>query len=251
MHAVGLGQRFPLSYVGIALAGANDPKTAGLGGGVLNGEAIPPLSLAGLRWVALDGCETGLGEHTAGEGVEARTCAFHLAGCPNVVATLWRVYDDAVRTLMDEFYRQLWDNHLSAPVALRQAQLALFHNPGKVRFRSALRGAPTARPSGELDLRLPPSSGQTDRSHAQMWGAAYVHSGIGSPFVDPAQLAEQLAHLQNDEATPTAPDRSTDVPSAERAALVGWGLALAAALSALGMLLLWHKRRRHQTEPRP
>ena len=94
---VGLGRRFPLSFVGLALAGANKPVKAGQGDGILTGEPIPRLFLQWLRLAILDACETGEGQVTGGEGVQGLQRAFHLAGCPNVVATLWRTSKMAPR----------------------------------------------------------------------------------------------------------------------------------------------------------
>ncbi len=63
---VGLGAKNPLGYVGLALAGANDPKSAGPDGGILTGLGIVDLNLAKLRLCVLSACETGLGDLTDG-----------------------------------------------------------------------------------------------------------------------------------------------------------------------------------------
>ncbi|MGH7222322.1 MAG: CHAT domain-containing protein, partial [Gemmataceae bacterium] len=113
VSGVGLGGRSPLSYTGLVLAN----------GTVLTGSTISALSLEGLYLVVLSACETGLGEYTAGEGVQALQRAFHLAGCPNVIASLWKVDDAATNVLMAEFYHKLWGQNLEPLEALRKAQL--------------------------------------------------------------------------------------------------------------------------------
>ena len=79
---------------------------------------------------------------TGGEGVAGLQRAFHLAGVPNVMTSLWRVQDVPTLVLMEEFYRRLWDREKPLPPAeaLREAQLAVLRDPGRVeRRREALR----------------------------------------------------------------------------------------------------------------
>ena len=71
------------------------------------------LPLEGLELAVLSACETGLGELTAGEGVQGLVRAFHLAGCPTVIASLWSVGDDATAALMVVFYHGLWEDRKS------------------------------------------------------------------------------------------------------------------------------------------
>lgn len=60
---------------------------------------------------------------------EALTRALHGAGAANVIASLWKVEDEATAALMQLFYHKLWTDKQSAIEALRQAQLAMYRNP--------------------------------------------------------------------------------------------------------------------------
>lgn len=79
--------------------------------------------------VVLSACETGLGKDLGGEGLLSLTRAFQYAGARSVVASLWRVSDEATTELMLRFYRHLKAGAATAD-ALRAAQLELIRgNP--------------------------------------------------------------------------------------------------------------------------
>src|SRR5262249_23136831 len=128
----GQGAQSRLVYTGLVLAGANAPAKAGPGGGVLSGEMLVDLPLEGLRLAVLSACETGLGELTGGEGVRNLQLAFHLAGCPDVVASLWQGNDRATAVLMAQFYHELWAKNRPPVEALREAQLFVYLRPDLV-----------------------------------------------------------------------------------------------------------------------
>ena len=73
----------------------------------------------------LSACETGRGASVSGEGLLSLSSAFLHAGARRVIASLWKVDDEATRALMSKFY-ELWDptagSGLSAAAALREAQ---------------------------------------------------------------------------------------------------------------------------------
>lgn len=79
--------------------------------------------------VVLNACETGLGEQVAGEGSLSLARAFLSAGARGVAATLWRIPDASAAELMRRFYDNLLVKRLAPAAALRQAQLALLHDP--------------------------------------------------------------------------------------------------------------------------
>jgi CHAT domain-containing protein len=136
------GARSPLVLSGLVLAGANRTgKAAAPDRGVLTAEALVGLRLEGLELAVLSACDTGLGEVAGGEGVFGLQRAFHLAGCKSVIASLWRVDDEATCALMGLFYRHLWRDKMHPVLALREAQLALYRNPKAIPRLAKLRGA--------------------------------------------------------------------------------------------------------------
>ncbi len=165
------GARSPLVLSGLVLAGANrDGPDAAPDRGIVTGEALVGLPLEGLELAVLSACETGLGEDGGGEGAYGLQRAFHVAGCRNVVASLWKVDDGATQALMALFYRNLWEKKLDAAEALRQAQLTLYRHPEAVEAAQK-RGADFA----ESDL--PKVQEKPRRSPAAHW-AAFTFSGV-------------------------------------------------------------------------
>jgi CHAT domain-containing protein len=75
--------------------------------------------------VVLSACQTGIGKQIKGEGLIALTRGFMYAGAARVVASLWKVDDEATSELMAEFYKQMLTNNLSAAAALRAAQVKI------------------------------------------------------------------------------------------------------------------------------
>lgn len=75
--------------------------------------------------VVLSACQTGLGKDVKGEGLIGLTRGFMYAGASGVIASLWKVDDEATAALMKHFYHGLFDKGLTPAAALREAQLAL------------------------------------------------------------------------------------------------------------------------------
>jgi CHAT domain-containing protein len=138
-----LNFRNPLILCGLVLAGANAPHSIDASGmpigddGILTGEEVAELDLGKTELVVLSACETGIGESSRGEGVFGLQRAFAMAGARSVIASLWQVDDAATRTLMAEFYRNLWQRRLPKLEALRQAQLTMLkhYDPRNRRIR--------------------------------------------------------------------------------------------------------------------
>ncbi len=75
--------------------------------------------------VVLSACNGALGKDVKGEGLVGLTRGFMYAGASGVVASLWKVDDEATAELMKHFYAAMFRKHLSPAAALRDAQLAM------------------------------------------------------------------------------------------------------------------------------
>ena len=123
-------------------------------------------------------CETGLGDVAGGEGVYGLVRAFHVAGTRNVVASLWKVDDEATAALMVLFYRNLWEAKVTPVEALRQAQLAVYRDPGRIPEWAVGRG-PLPKPVAGGTTTTPKRDPKEKTSPAKAW-AAFVISGPGN-----------------------------------------------------------------------
>jgi CHAT domain-containing protein len=181
----------PLLRSGLALAEANrqaedDP---GAPAGVLTGEDVESVDLRGCEVVVLSACQTALGDLKGSQGVLGLQRSFHAAGVKAMVTSLWNVHDAATMELMEQFYSRLWGKEkVSKLEALRQAQITILRDPGRVRRRTQAllaearkRGVPeeALRGLGRLALDLP-DGGKVEaapRRSPEAWWAAFVLSG--------------------------------------------------------------------------
>jgi CHAT domain-containing protein len=78
--------------------------------------------------VVLSACQTALGKDIRGEGLIGLTRGFMYAGAPRVIASLWKVDDEATAELMKIFYQHmLGGDQLPAVEALRKAQISIMN----------------------------------------------------------------------------------------------------------------------------
>ena len=113
----------PLLLSGLILAGANHRNVAAPDeeDGVLTAEEVAALDLNGVEWAVLSGCDTGVGEVRAGEGVFGLRRAFQVAGARTVIMSLWQVEDQATRQWMTTLYKSRFIKNLSTMNAVHEA----------------------------------------------------------------------------------------------------------------------------------
>ena len=88
-------------------------------------EEVAALDLNGVEWAVLSGCDTGVGEVRAGEGVFGLRRAFQAAGARTVIMTLWPVDDQSTTELMRQLYQARFVEGLTSDRAMRAASLSV------------------------------------------------------------------------------------------------------------------------------
>jgi len=76
--------------------------------------------------VVLSACDTGLGKEVKGEGLVGMVRGFLYAGAASVIASLWKVDDEASAELMKQVYKQMLQQDMAPAAALRQSQVAMW-----------------------------------------------------------------------------------------------------------------------------
>jgi CHAT domain-containing protein len=79
--------------------------------------------------VVLSACRTALGKEVRGEGLVGLTRGFMYAGASTVVASLWKVDDEATSELMRRFYINMLQSGMTPAAALRAAQNSIRSEP--------------------------------------------------------------------------------------------------------------------------
>ncbi len=113
----------PGLFSGIVLAGANVRRGARGDDGLVTAIEMATLDMSGVELLTLSACETGLGAAASGEGLLGLQRAAQISGAHSVLASLWKVQDQAASDWMGRFYTNLWQHGMSRLDALRQVQL--------------------------------------------------------------------------------------------------------------------------------
>ncbi len=94
----------------------------------LYAQEIYNLKLTGTKLVVLSACETGNGQLSKGEGLMSLARAFTYAGCPNIIASLWKADDKSTAWIMQRYYHYYYNN-TSAATSLQKAKLDYINSP--------------------------------------------------------------------------------------------------------------------------
>jgi len=115
------------------------PEKSGLFLSMVNRDGRPENGFVGLQdiynlhtpvdLVVLSACRTGLGKDVRGEGLIGLTRGFMYAGASSVVASLWKVDDEATAELMKRFYVNMLQREMPPAAALRAAQNSIRQQP--------------------------------------------------------------------------------------------------------------------------
>ena len=84
--------------------------------------------------VVLSACQTALGKQVRGEGLVGLVRGFMYAGAKGVVASLWKVDDEATAELMKTFYSRMLKDGMRPAAALQAAKVEMsrhkrWHSP--------------------------------------------------------------------------------------------------------------------------
>jgi CHAT domain-containing protein/Tfp pilus assembly protein PilF len=120
-----LDDLFPLNS-GLALSMPAQPQE-GQENGILQAWEIFEQLRIDADLVTLSACDTGSGKEMGGEGLVGLARAFQYAGARSVLASLWKVADQATSELMKRFYANL-KSGMPKDKALQAAQKELIRN---------------------------------------------------------------------------------------------------------------------------
>lgn len=92
------------------------------------------LDLSHTSLVFLSACETNFGSTSRSEGVLSISRAFMLAGCQNIISSLWKAEDKATAYITAAFYKNL-ESGDSYAESLRKAKLELLSDPQMAQYQ--------------------------------------------------------------------------------------------------------------------
>jgi CHAT domain-containing protein/Tfp pilus assembly protein PilF len=131
-----LGRYRIVHFATHGLVNSENPGLSGVMLSMMDEHGRPQNGFLGLRdiynlelpveLVVLSACNTALGKEVRGEGLVGLVRGFMYAGARRVVASLWKVDDEATLELMRRFYRRMLEEGRSPAAALRQAQVAMW-----------------------------------------------------------------------------------------------------------------------------
>lgn len=103
------------------------------GGERLRIDDLWSLPLANTRMAVLSMCNAEYNPDGPADALGTFARAIYIAGCPSVVASLWRVRDEAAEMMMTDFYENLLSDGMSRIAALTGAQRAMIATRGTER----------------------------------------------------------------------------------------------------------------------
>jgi CHAT domain-containing protein len=149
----------PNVCTGIVFAGINENGREDES--VITALEMMNFDLSKVRLAVLSACESGTGLLTAqGEGILGPHRTLQMAGVQSIIASRWKVDDEATRLLMERFYENLLAKKLGVGESLREAQVWLMREGKSAMTESTLRGIARLYPrdpEAAPDNRLPPS----------------------------------------------------------------------------------------------
>ncbi|MFD2201365.1 CHAT domain-containing protein [Shivajiella indica] len=91
------------------------------------------MDLSHTSLVLLSACETNFGALSRSEGALSISRAFMLAGCQNIISSLWKAEDKATAYITEAFYRHVEKGN-SFSVSLRKAKMELLADPAMAQY---------------------------------------------------------------------------------------------------------------------
>jgi CHAT domain-containing protein len=125
-----------------AVANNDDPSRSYIafyadkaGEGKLYAHELRNAPLSNVQLAFLSACETASGKIVSGEGIMSLSRAFSVAGCSNIVTSLWKAEDNATAYISIKFYDYLRRGY-SPSQALQKAKLDLLLDGRYAQFHS-------------------------------------------------------------------------------------------------------------------